>query len=528
MHNIFVNPSPARFASVARAPHYVDKTALIGEINRGLENLTPCICSTRPRRFGKTYAAWMLAAYFSKGADTRELFSEMKIGKDPTFETNLNKFDVIFLDMSCFTPQNGYKHIRDIQKTVCENIRIAFPDDYSYAENALTDLLANIYSKSGKRFYIIIDEWDAFFRIYKSNTELHKEYIEFLRGLFKGLIQDQFLIGAYMTGILPIKKYGTQSALTNFTEYTMLSPGPLAPFIGFTRDEVEEIYSKNGMDADQAAEWYDGYQVFNCDHIYNPCSVIESVRRRQFTNYWSQSETYESLKTYIDLNFDGLREAVASMLGNHPVPVRTDSFLNDVKNFRSRDDVLTLLIHLGYLTYDSRTNCASIPNSEVRDVFVTALRNSSREELVNIINVSDQVLRATLRQDAAEVARLIDAIHAEESTFEFYSNEQALRAVLSLAYLTARDKYQKFQEIAGGRGYIDILFIPRPGQVVPPLLVELKWDNTADSAINQIANKDYPQVLEKFNLTGHLLAVGISYSIVAKSHCCRICEMSVP
>ena len=137
----------------------------------------------------------------------------------------------------------------------------------------MTDLLANIYSKSGKRFYIIIDEWDAFFRIYKSNTELHKEYIEFLRGLFKGLIQDQFLIGAYMTGILPIKKYGTQSALTNFTEYTMLSPGPLAPFIGFTRDEVEEIYSKNGMDADQAAQWYDGYQVFNCDHIYNPCSV---------------------------------------------------------------------------------------------------------------------------------------------------------------------------------------------------------------------------------------------------------------
>ena len=162
------------------------------------------------------------------------------------------------------------------------------------------------------------------------------------------------------------------------------------------------------------------------------------------------------------------------MLGNHPVPVRTDSFLNDVKNFRSRDDVLTLLIHLGYLTYDSRINCASIPNSEVRDVFVTALRNSSREELVNIINVSDQVLRATLRQDAAEVARLIDSIHAQESTFEFYSNEQALRAVLSLAYLTARDKYQKFQEIAGGRGYIDILFIPRPGQVVPPLLIELR------------------------------------------------------
>ena len=371
-----------------------------------------------------------------------------------------------------------------------------------------------------KKFIIIIDEWDCVFREDKENLALQSEYINFLRSLFKGGPADRFVKLAYITGILPIKKYGTQSALNNFRELTMTSPGGIAKYIGFTEAEVKVLCKEHDMPFTEMKKWYDGYYLNRVGHVYSPNSVMEAINNEEFQNYWSQTETYESLKVYIEMDFDGLKQRIVEMLGGARIKIEVGSFQNDMTTFHCADDVLTLLIHLGYLAYDSKTEKAFIPNEEVRSAFVLAIRNRGWDEVYKAIENSEKLLKATLAMNETAVAKMLQDVHMQNSSSLVYNNEVSLASIIQLAYYTAAKEYTIIRELPAGEGFADMVFIPKRTSKKPALVVELKWDKSAEGAISQIKDKKYVTALEEYK--GNILLVGINYDRKTKEHQCKI------
>ena len=341
-----------------------------------------------------------------------------------------------------------------------------------------------------------------------------------LRGLFRSSLTDKMIEAAYMTGILPIKKYGNQSALSDFYEFTMIDPSPLEEFAGFTEEEAHSLCKGVNLDFQELQYWYDGYILGGCQHVYSPKSVLDAVSRKRFGSYWTQTETYESLKTYITMNFDGLKDAIIAMLSGERCEIDTNTFQNDMTTFYSKDDVLTLLVHLGYLAYDAFSDRVFIPNQEVKEEFLRAIRNTDSPKLIQVVQQSEKLLEARLRMEEAIVAKMLDRIHSEYSSSQFYNNEQSLRAVIQLAYISRVKDYLEFQELPSGKGCADIVFLPKRGFGKPLLVVELKWNKSSAGAIAQIKNKQYAQVVEEFG--GEILLVGINYSEKTKKHSCKI------
>ena len=522
----YVNPPADAFKAILRSKTYIDKSGLIAYMNQVLETSRMLTCFSRPRRFGKSFAAKMLAAYYSRGADSRELFEDLEIAgmKDAQFEENLNKHDVLFFDITSFISMADSINdtIRDLQSDIIHELKEIFPNCINENIKSLFKALMQIHAKTGRKFFIIIDEWDALFREAQENEELQKEYIQLLRSMFKSSQTSQVITGAYMTGILPIKKYGTQSALTDFKEYTMLEPGVLTSFIGFTDKEVRNLCTEYNLEYNSARKWYDGYFPNRTEHIYCPNSIMEAVSNHRFGDYWTKTETYESLKTYIDMNYDGLKDAILDLLGEKRRRIDTGTFQNDMTSLSCKDDIFTLLVHLGYLAYDMETEEVFIPNEEVRNEFVRAIREGRHLELAKAVRMSDKLLEATLCSDEATVARILEDTHEAETTPINYNNEQSLRYVVIMAYLSAVDHYLRFEELASGKGYSDILFLPRNTSSKPALLIELKWNKNADKALSQITNKNYAHVLRKFNYTGEVLLIGINYNAKSKKHTCKI------
>lgn len=522
----YLNPPADGFAEILNDGLYVDKSELISYMNRVLGTPKKLTCFSRPRRFGKSFAARMLVAYYSRGADARELFENLKISKDEAsgFEAHLNKYDVISLDITSFisVADDIGETVNDIQADVIDELREAFPDCIRENTKSLFKALLQVNAKTGRKFIIIIDEWDVLFREAKNNVGVQQAYIQLLRSLFKSNQTSQIIVGAYMTGILPIKKYGTQSALTDFYEFTMLEPGPLAEFVGFTEKEVRTLCSRHDLDFHEARKWYDGYRFGRTEHVYSPNSIIKAIFNKRFSNYWTQTETYESLKIYIDLNHDGLKDAVVDMLGGKRCRIDTGTFQNDMTSLESKDDVFTLLVHLGYLAYDIDNKEVFIPNEEVREEFIRALKNGNRKELVKVIERSEQLLDATLRMDSDTVSEILEEAHEANTAPKFYNNEQALRSVVVMAYLSCVDHYLRFEELASGKGYSDILLLPNRTSKKPALLIELKWNKSAEKAVTQIKDKNYAQFTKKFGYEGELLLVGINYSTNSKKHSCKI------
>lgn len=325
---------------------------------------------------------------------------------------------------------------------------------------------------------------------------------------------------AYITGILPIKKYGTESALNNFDEYTMINPKGLADYVGFTEAEVEGLCRKYEMDFSEAKHWYDGYFFRKKIHIYNPRSIVQAMINAEFENYWTQTETYEGLKSYIDLNYDGLKDAIIYMIGSGRCEIDTGAFQNDMTSFRSKDDILTLLVHLGYLAYDKYKREVYIPNEEIREEFIRAVRNSGWEKIVKIFSDSKELLEATWDLDSDKVAEKIDEIHLSSVSVLNYNDENALSCVVALAYISARADYMLVREFPSGKGFADIVFLPHSYSDKPAMIVELKWNKQAEGAIAQIKDKKYVKALEGY--AGDLLLVGISYQKKSKKHDCII------
>ena len=323
-----------------------------------------------------------------------------------------------------------------------------------------------------------------------------------------------------MTGILPIKKYGSHSAINIFDEFSMTDPAMLAEYVGFTENEVINLCEKFNIDSSEMQYWYDGYLFDENIHIYSPESVVNAITRKKFRSYWTRTETYEALKIYIDMNFNGLKDNIIQMLGGSKIKISVGTFQNDMTTFASKDDVLTLLIHLGYLAYNYNTMEVFIPNHEIQEEFTMAVKNSHWDEVIKSISISDTLLEATLTSDQEAVAKGIDEVHMNTISILQYNNENSLSCVISLAYYSARKDYIMYRELPAGKGFADIVFIPRKYSDKPAIIVELKWDKTAEGAIKQIKEKNYSNSLEQYS--GEIILVGINYNKKSKKHECII------
>lgn len=521
---MFVNPDNSAFQATLNARIYVDKSGLIRYTNSVLASTDAFICNSRPRRFGKSITANMLTAYYSRGCNSEEMFSGLEISKAEDFKRHLNQYDVIHLDIQwCIEPAGGPEHVVSYisEKTIAE-LREYYPDVSMKETKSLPEALSQINTATGKRFVIIIDEWDVLIRDEATNEFIQKEYIGFLRGLFKGTEPTKYIQLAYLTGILPIKKEKTQSALNNFDEFTMLSPGSLAQFIGFTEDEVRRLAATYHQDFDKVKRWYDGYLLKDYE-VYNPRAVVSVMLNGEFKSYWSETASYEAIVPLINMNYDGLKTAVIEMLSGGIVNVNTATFKNDIVNIQSKDDVLTYMIHLGYLGYDQKKRAAFVPNEEIRQELTMAVTSRHWNEMLLFWQESENLLEATLDKDGDAVARQIEKIHSEYVSVIQYHDENSLSSVLAIGYLSAMKYYFKpVRELPTGRGFADFVFIPKSEykKDYPALVVELKWNQNTETALEQIRNKKYPSSILEY--TGDILLVAINYDKKSKEHVCLI------
>lgn len=526
---VYLNPGSRKFYMSCNAQIYVDKSDLISKLNPLVETEDRYVCVSRPRRFGKTMAANMLAAYYGCDEDTHVLFDSLKISENISYQKHLNKHMVLQLNMQNFLSENDSVEdmLKDLQNEVIAELVEIFPGVIDKVAS-LPRALEKINAKTKQTFIILIDEWDCLFREYKNNVDAQKMYLDFLRNFLK----DRAYVGlAYMTGILPIKKYGSHSALNMFNEFSVVSSGNLTEYFGFTEKEVKNLCDQYHMEFEDAKIWYDGYSLTVKDNkcadtvkelsIYSPKSVVEAMKRGSFDTYWNQTETYEALKMYIQMNFDGLKDTIIAMLAGESVSVNINKFTNDMTNLNSKDDVLTLLTHLGYLTYDEYAEKVRIPNKEVAKEYLNAIEDTAGWDFVaKAMEKSKNLLQALWDMDEETVAKGIEAAHQEMSILQ-YNDENALCYTVGLAFYYAREFYTIIRELPTGKGFADICFIPRKKSMdKPAVLIELKWDKDADTAIRQIREKNYPNALQEYS--GDMLLVGINYDKRTKKHECII------
>ena len=384
----------------------------------------------------------------------------------------------------------------------------------------LMALLLRIVQKTQKHFLFIIDEWDAICREFPRGSKGMDNYVNWLRRMFKSVNGNTAFAGVYMTGILPIKKYDTQSALNNFLEYSMVEPGHMGHFFGFTKDEVRTLAAKHNMDFSELEAWYDGYQIGDESSMFNPNSVMQAVGRGRCRSFWGGTATFDVVSGYIDMNFDGLKDDIISMLAGERCFVDPTGFQNDLKEVHSRDDVLTVLIHLGYLSYNWRESECYIPNYEVAGEMVNAVKAVKWQHVADALQQSRQLVKATIAGDEEAVARALETAHSDDTSILSYNDENSLACVISIAYYYAQNDYHMHREYATGKGFADLVMIPRNNVSKPALIVELKKDKDAKTGIDQIKERNYPQKVAEY--TGDILLVGINYDTDTEQHTCKI------
>ena len=515
---IYLNPTNINFQRALNSEIYIDKSELIKYTNKVLCTEQQFLCVSRPRRFGKSMTANMLTAYYSKGCDSRKMFESLKIAQYNTFAQHLNRYHVIHLNILDFLGESNSmdEMISFIEDDLIEELSEEFPSVKVPKRKTLVKFLEFIFVKIQEPFIFIIDEWDCVFRMHKNNKESWTKYLEFLRKLLK---DKSYVALAYMTGILPVKKYGEHSALNIFTEISMIDTREFSEFTGFTETEVEHLCEKYQMSLEETKQWYDGYDL-NGVAIYNPCSVVMSMTGRYFNNYWTSTETYEALKVYIEMNYDGLHDTIVKLIAGEKVVINPRKFQNDMTTFASADDVLTLLVHLGYLTFQFNTNEVWIPNGEVQQEFINSIEDGGWETIMLAIRQSERLLEATLQGEEETVAKMIEQVHEENVSILKYNDENSLSCVISLAYYVAKKSYNIYRELPTGKGFADLVFIPKRNSSMPPFLVELKVNQSVETAIEQIKNKNYLDCLNGY--VGEIILVGINYDKESKKHNCKI------
>ncbi len=525
---IYLNPGNSGFEQICRG-EYIDMTGLIGFINQRISGPDKLTCISRPRRFGKSYAAMMLCAYYDCSCDSHALFDKKKITRTKEYRIHLNQYNVIYLDITGFisSMKKQLKPLCEvpmmIENAVQKDLLAVIPD-LNQEDRLIDNLLQYIEKMDGRRFIFIIDEWDAMIREAANDKTAQEAYLNLLREWFKNSnFTPKAVAAAYMTGILPIKKDGAQSAISDFREYTVLNPGQFAKFTGFTEGEVKKRCKRKKMDFEEIKAWYDGYDFSEMGAVYNPFSVMCAMESGECRSFWRETSAAESLKTYINMDFDGMQEIVSRLIIGEEIEVDTGEFQNDFETFKSRDDILTLLIHLGYLTYKKSEHTVRIPNEEVRNEFRSILKgNDVNRKWMELIRRSQKLLEDTIGGNADAVAAAIEEVRKEQYASTYYNNEQALRSVIKFAYIVAFGQYMKIEEMPSGKGIADVVFIPKKMSLsnLPAMIIELKWNRTSGGAISQMKEKGYLEVLKDYG--GEILLVGINYDEKTRVHTCEI------
>lgn len=517
---IYLNPGNENFKLTLAAPIYVDKTMMIAEINRFIDQGNHYICVSRPRRFGKTIAGNMLSAYYSKGCDSRELFAPFKISKDKDFGEKLNQYNVIKIDLNGMWQNTRDKEhlITVLEDDVKEEMQEEYPDVSIREGDSLAKSILKLYKAGKGQFIIFIDEYDVLVRE-EVPEAMFASYLSMLNGLFKDDTLRPAIALAYLTGIMPVVRDRVQSKLNNFREYTILDAAELAEFVGFTSEEVQGLCEGYGMDFEECRRWYDGYSLDGFE-VYNPESVVMAMQRKRYNNYWSMTSTYAAITDRIEYNFEGTKDAVIRMLAGEDVDVNVTKFRNTMDSFKTRDDVFTYLIYIGYLAYDYEKKTCRIPNKEIRQEWINVVEDGGEyAQTDKIVRASKELLSETLAGNEEAVAEALDESHIHVTSNRSYNNEDALQSAIYLAYIYALNEYTILREMTTGKGFADVVFIPFVPER-PAMIIELKRNDTVDSAVEQIKEKRYFDSLEKYQ--GDLLFVGINYDEKDKTHTCQI------
>lgn len=525
--NMYLNQDNVLF-QFSRNSEYIDKSELITLTNRVIDTYDCCICVTRPRRFGKSTAARMLNAYYSKGCDSRNLFSDLKIASSPDFETHLNQHDVIFLDMTAFADRKGYGEmfLEKLNSKVVAELIETYPDRFEKEKNYYLPEAIRIL---GKRTIFIIDEWDFVFREYPNNKKLQKNYISLLNALFKGIGQ-RFVEFAYITGILPIARYNTQTVFNNFSQYSILCSGPFSQYYGFTEDETKELCEKYHLDFEKTKQWYGCYKVGDFK-IYNPWSIINMICHKSIASYWSNSASYSLVTTVINSNFEGLKEDIIKLSSGQTIHADDECCFNTADStFYSKEAVLIYLVYLGYIGYDSDNDRLFLPNEETRGDLILAIRDNHWPLYENALKLSNEVIFAARTKDVNTLANLLAKIIENKDLVNEYWLGSILQNVVLMAFIGTCLEYFapkinfQIDDSHLDKGESNIVYLPQKGfsHRVPAFVIEVKKDASAKEAIEQIKKQDYFSKVSEFADTTILL--GINYDSKTKQFSCEVEE----
>ncbi|MCI9636682.1 MAG: AAA family ATPase [Hungatella sp.] len=533
------------FCAEAAATYFVDKSQMLWELiplaessedmikNSRTRKENPYICVTRPRRFGKTLMASMIASFFGKGKDSRAVFEKLKIGTHEKFEDHINKHNVIYISFNQMPDEcTSYtQYIGRIKKILRGDLRKAFPGWEISDEDPVWDILTQIYeAEDNARFIFVLDEWDFIFHRDFAGDRDRAAFVEFLSNLLKG---KGYVKLVYMTGILPIAKYSSGSELNMFCEYTMATEEKYSEYFGFTETEVDRLFQRyltqnpdtRHVTREGLRLWYDGYHTKSGQRVYNPRSVVFSLMNNNLANYWTSSGPYDELFYYVEKNVSQVREALALMISGTPVPAKVREYASASMNLTTKDEIFSAMVVYGFLNYEH--GCVSIPNKELMDKFVDMVEREPSLGYVNrLAKESGRMLAATKNGDTKTMSEILEYAHNTESPLLYYNNEAELAAVIRLVYLEARDFYQIEREDKAGIGYVDFIFYPMK-KTDDCIILELKVDKTAEEAVQQIKTRQYAlkfqgKLGEEPPYTGRILAVGIGYNRKDKKHHCIV------
>ncbi len=507
----FIDYGNIDFAGTIKS-NFIDKSGLLEFLNSVIDTRNRFVCISRPRRFGKSVAAQMAYAYYDRSCNSEQLFEGLEITKSPDFKTHLNKYPTIYIDWNRFSTYDHKNVVKEAQKRFVADLKESYP--FLEETESFADALTEINEKTGDRFVLIIDEWDMLVR--DEDVKTRDEYVNFLRAMLKSNSANKLFLLVYMTGILPIIKYETQSALNNFREYSIINPGKTAKYYGFTKNEVKELCKENDMNLELMEHAYDGYIIGEEKSMFNPNSVMQAIDNRNYGSYWEKTASYTYIETYIHINDETVRPKIEEMLNGGAVAVEVTSFRNDMRHIENADDVFTLLVHLGYLSYDPETYRVMIPNTEVSGEFRNTIAKAGWDWLSKALANSLTLLDKTLQLDTEYIANAFDNYRPNASSVQRINSEAAMACAIRMAYFAAERDYKIFHELPTGKGFADMVFVPLPKSSRPAIVVELKYDKTADGAIAQIKRKNYPASLKGFSKK--IILLGVNYNKAESKH----------
>ena len=506
------------YMNLYRSKYFVDKSLMIEKLNEVIETSDKYICITRPRRFGKSSVIDMLGSYYSIAVDSKDIFDNLKISNSPSYSEHLNKYNVINISFNDLSERgNTYEdYIEMIRTSITKDIVEKYP--HINPENYFN--ISSMIRDTNDKFIFLLDEWDYIF-----NNNLFEEnqnnFLEFLRALLK---DQPYVALCYMTGVLPIKKYSSGSALNMFDEFTFLKDRKFGRYFGFTEEEVIDLCKKNNeIKFEHLQTWYNGYLTARGLKIYNPRSVVKALQNDFCESYWTNTGAMDEVAKYLKYNTLEIRDDVIEMISGGEIDLIIDEeFRAGQREPKTKEEIYSAMIVLGFLSYHD--GYLKIPNKELMKEFEKALRDKSFGYVSQIIENSRKMLQATVNGDTATVESILHDIHNSEIPILQYNDENSLSCVLTLAYLSARDTYRIEREEKTGKGYADFTFHPRRKNDTA-FIVELKKDENVDVAINQIKSKEYVQKFKEENQHKKVLAVAICYNSKEKEHCCKIEEI---